>query len=382
MFAEDIIFCQPSWVMESSTVRMAVTHLGGHMGPVQFCKDDGSSSIDPYYLSPWQCEENTVPVGQSEKVLRGDFFCLPFGYAEPEMGCPSHGKTAGGLWSLDGYQSLNGVHELRITMQNALGPAHVMRQYFLRDGEGVVYDRTTVTGLSGARTVGHHAVLRVPPVHSPLLISTSPQVFGMTYPRQFDDLDGLPLQSLAIGAEFSDLLHVPLAANGDETADLSVYPTEGESTDLVQLAVAADDGQPAWTTAVNTQEGYLWFSLRDVAVLPSTLMWIENRARQFSPWNGRSCVLGLEDVCSFFDLGSKISRGENAFSSRGIKTVHEFKADVPLVVSYIQGVTRIPRGFGRVRTVECFEGSAIFTDTLGAKVCMALEAEFVFGKEL
>jgi len=266
-------------------------------------------------------------------------------------------------------------------MQNALGPANVMRQYFLRDGEEVVYDRTSITGLSGAQTIGHHVVLRVPSAHSPLLISTSPQIFGMTYPKQFDDLDGLSLQSLAIGAEFEDILHVPRVANGGEMANLSVYPTERESTDLIQLAVTAEDGQPAWTAVVNTEEGYLWFSLRDVAVLPCTLMWMENRARQFSPWNGRSCVLGLEDVCSFFDLGSKIAGKENAFSSRGIKTIHEFKASVPLTVSYIQGVTRIPRGFSRICTVECCEGSAIFTDILGAKVYVALDSEFLFGKE-
>lgn len=381
MFAEDIIFCQPSWVMESSTVRMALTCLGGHMGPVQFCKD-GRAAVDPYYVSPWQCEDNSVPIGQSERVLRGDFLCLPFGHAEPETGCPSHGKTAGEAWSLDGYQSRNGVHELRISMQNALGPANVTRQYFLRDGEEVVYDRATVTGLSGGYTVGHHAVLRLPAAHSPLLVSTSPQIFGMTYPRSFADLDAPSLQSLAIGAEFSDLFAVPLAGSCGVTADLSVYPMKRECADLIQLAVATNDGQPAWTAVVNPQEGYLWFSLRDVAVLPSTLLWIENRARQYSPWNGRSCVLGLEDVCSFFDLGSKISREENSFSSRGIKTVQEFRADVPLTVSYIQGATRVPRDFGRVCTVECADGSAVFTDTTGAKVSVALDAEFLSGKEL
>jgi hypothetical protein len=382
MFAEAIVFCQPSWVMESSTVRMAVTHLGGHMGPVHFCRDAKSGSIDPYYVSPWQCEDNTVPFGRSEKILRGDFFCLPFGYVEPELGCSSHGKTAGGLWSLDGYQVSNELHELRMSMQNALGPAHVLRQYFLRDGEEVVYDRTTVTGLSGAQTIGHHAVLRVPPAHSPLLISTSPQIFGMTYPKNIDDLDELSLQSLAIGAEFADLHHVPLVAGGGETADLRAYPTERASTDLIQLAVGAEDGQPAWTAVVNTLEGYLWFSLRDVAALPSTLMWMENRARQFSPWNGRSRVLGLEDVCSFFDLGSKIAGEQNAFSLRGIKTIQEFEPTVPFTVSYIQGATAIPRGFGRVSRVECCGGSTIFTDSFGAKVCVALEYEFLFGKNL
>jgi len=381
MFAQDIIFCQPSWVMESTTVRMAVTHLGAHMGPVQFCGKREGSSIEPYCVSPWQCEENTVPGGQSEKVLRGDFFCLPFGYSDPELECPSHGRTAGERWSLDGYKTWNGVHELRISMKNALGPANVVRQYFLRDGEDVVYDRTTVIGLSGAQTVGHHAVLRVPPAHASLLISTSPQLFGMTYPKQMDDANGSAVQSLAIGAQFESLLQVPLAANGSDTTDLTIYPTDRESTDLLQLAVAADEGQPAWTAAVNIKEGYLWFALRDVALLPSTLIWIENRGRKASPWNGRSCILGLEDVCSYFDLGSKVSAETNAFSSRSINTIHEFKPDAPLVVSYIQGATQVPYGFGRVNTVECRGGYATFTDAMGATVRLALDSDFLFGKE-
>jgi hypothetical protein len=204
----------------------------------------------------------------------------------------------------------------------------------------------------------------------------------MTYPKRGDDEGRAGLHSLAMGAPFDDLLHVPLAGNSGQTADLSVYPSERFSTDLVQVAVTAEAGQPAWTAAVNTQDGYLWFALRDVAVLPSTLMWMENRGRQSAPWKGRSCLLGLEDVCSFFDVGSDVSGRENAFSARGVKTVHAFQADVPWVVSYIQGATRVPGGFGRVRGVECAAGGATFTDDRGATVQVAADADFLFGKEL
>jgi hypothetical protein len=86
-------------------------------------------------------------------------------------------------------------------------------------------------------------------------------------------------------------------------------------------------------------------------------------------------------VCSFFDLGSKVSGESNAFSSRGIKTIHEFKADVPLVVSYIQGATQVPHEFGRVSNVDCRDGYAIFTDAMGLTVRLALDSDFLFGKE-
>ncbi|HEY1648924.1 MAG TPA: hypothetical protein VGF96_13160 [Terracidiphilus sp.] len=380
MFAEERVFCQPSWVMQSSTVRAAITHFGAQMGPVHFDCDQ-PRSLQPYHVSPWQCEKNWVPYGLPEKVLRGDFFCLPFGYAGPEAGMPSHGRTASGAWLFDYFRSLTGVHELRIHMTNALREAQVTRQFFLRDGENVVYDRTTISGLSGRHTLGHHAVLRLPHRQSSLLVSTSKQIFGMTYPEHLHSSEHPEHRSLALGSVFDDLTSVP-SSNDSSNIDCSIHPVRRGFTDLLQIGIQTEKEEPAWTAAVNTEDGYLWFSLRDAALLPSTIFWIENEGRGHAPWNGRNRSLGLEDVCSFFDAGSNASAAPNAFSERGIRTVQDFQANIPLSVAYIQGAVRTPQGFGKVHTVRCESNRVSFTDSNGKVVSANVAAGFLFGVDL
>ena len=71
------IVSQPSWVIRTSDVELAVTQLGGHMAPVTFHRRS-AAPVQPYYISPWQGERLKI----DEPVLvplRGDFFCLPFG---------------------------------------------------------------------------------------------------------------------------------------------------------------------------------------------------------------------------------------------------------------------------------------------------------------
>lgn len=378
MFREQTLFGQPSWLLESDRVSIAVTHTGAQMAPVHFQRNDGAA-IQPYHISPWQMEECTFPEGASEAILRGDFLCLPFGYAEPGLAMRSHGRTSGLPWMLEEPTSQGGAHSLQIAMDNALQSARVTRRFLLRDGENVVYDLTAVDGLDGTYTIGHHAVLRTPKRNEALLVSTSPQIFGMTFPGPFTEPGNEASQKLAIAAEFKDLRSVP-AMSGDGSVACSAYPAQRDSSDLLQVALQSTPGTPAWTAAVNTEEGYLWFTLRDSALLPSTILWIENCGRNGFPWNGRNCSIGIEDVCSYFDKGSDASCALNAFSRRGIKTAQSFSRFIPYYLPYIQGAIAVPAGFGRVQSVTCNENSISFFDSYGACVSTSLDTGFVLGK--
>lgn len=381
MLTEETVFCQLSWVMESDAVRMAVTQLAGHMAPVEFGLGSGAS-VQPFHISPWQCEETAYLDGRSEKCLRGDFFCLPFGTADPEDGTPKHGKTPSAPWALGGHKTEGGVQTLSLQMEDILHGARATREFSLRDGESIVYDRTTIAGLDGSYTMGHHAVLRVPVKEQALLVSTSKQALGMTFPAPFADPGNAEYQSLAIAAEFSDLSKVPSFFKDVPDQDCSRYPARKGFSDLVQIGVVAEKGKPAWSAAVNSEEGYVWFSLRDPALLPSTILWIENAGRHRAPWNGRNSSLGIEDVCAYFDTGSASSRKENPFSKRGIATVHAFQKNRPDTISYLQGAVRTPAGFTHVRTVRCEDGRLTLADAAGKEVSCAVRTGFVFGENL
>jgi hypothetical protein len=379
MFREEMIFGQRSWLLESDTTQIAVTHTGAHMAPVFFRSGHGAR-IQPYHISPWQTEECKLAEGASESILRGDFLCLPFGYAEPGLAMRSHGRSAGQPWTLENAVSQSGVHCLRIRMDDALQSARLTRSFLLKDGENVIYDLASVDGLDGTYTIGHHAVLRTPKRSEALLVSTSRLAFGMTYPEPFVEPGSGESQALAVAAEFDALTSVPAISNDGTTVDCSAFPIRPGRSDLLQVSAHPEQEIPAWTTAVNTEEDYLWFALRNPALLPSTILWIEVCGRRSSPWNQRNCSLGIEDVCSYFDRGSVTAKAANVFSNRGIKTVQTFCRETPYLLPYLQGAISVPPEFGRVQAMRCEADGVSFTDIHGSRVTAPVQTNFVFGE--
>ena len=96
-----IVRGQPSWRIASPHVEAFVTELGGHLGPVSFRL--GGKRIEPYSVAPWAEERIDPATPNILRVLRGDFFCMPFGGNEtPYRGerHPVHGETANARWEL------------------------------------------------------------------------------------------------------------------------------------------------------------------------------------------------------------------------------------------------------------------------------------------
>jgi hypothetical protein len=131
-----------------------------------------------------------------------------------------------------------------------------------------------------------------------------------------------------------------------------VRPARRGFEDLVMIVNDANQ-EFSWTTVTFPGEGYVWFALKDPRVLRQTVFWISNGGRHYAPWNGRHVnVMGLEEVTSYFHLGLAESARKNPLSERGIPTCVELDAKKPLVVRYVMGIARIPRGFDRVVAVD------------------------------
>jgi hypothetical protein len=122
--------------------------------------------------------------------------------------------------------------------------------------------------------------------------------FAQTCPERFEDPALGGYNSLKVGATFRDLRRVPLAAGG--TTDLTRYPARAGFEDLVMLS-ARTGTRFGWTAVTFPQQRYVWFALKNPAVLASTVLWHSNGGRHYAPWSGRHRgVLGLEDVTSYF----------------------------------------------------------------------------------
>ena len=378
----ETIDAQPSWILESPQVRLAVTKVGGQMAPVTVLRDSGKP-VQPYHVSPWQNEGLKDLPAPVLTALRGDWFCLPFGGngdAFRHEKHPPHGEVAGAEWTYVDTKHDGGRHTLVLAFEPQARKGKIVKELSLVEGHNAVYSRHIVTGFSGPAPCGHHATLAMPDEPGVFRVSTSPIEFGMTNPSRFSDPAKREYQALAIAAPFTDLAHVPLLEKGTGDADLTRLPARQGYADLVQVVNKQD--ATAWTCATRTDEGWLWYALKDPKVLRSTLFWIENRGRHGSPWNGRNNCLGLEDVTSFFADGLAASAGANLLTRRGVPTAIEFSADKPTEIRYIQGVTRVPEGFGKVVAAEYAPGSVTFVAEGGGRVTVPVRHEFLSGAAL
>jgi len=340
----------PSVRVASRDVEAFVTLRGGHLAPVTFARR--GHKIQPYHIAPWAGEKPEPEGPEIIRVLRGDFFCMPFGANQtPHRGekHPVHGETANGAWTLESLEHKAGRATARLSMNTTIRKGRVEKVITLLDGHNVVYCQHILSGMSGPMSFGHHAMLRFPPQPGSGALSASPFLFGQVFPGAFEDPAQFGYSSLKPGAEFLSLRAVPMAAGGK--TNLTYYPARRGFEDLVML-ISDLDGPFAWTAVTFPKQGYVWFALKNPRLLRQTILWHSNGGRHYPPWNGRHTnVLGIEDVLSYFHLGLAESVRPNPISQRGIPTHMTLDPRQPTVVPYIMGVAIIPTGFDRVVSI-------------------------------
>lgn len=365
------ILGQPSHLIATKEVQVAVTVTGGQLAPATFKL--GRRSIQPFSVAPWHNEKLAAGTPSILRVLRGDFFCLPFGAnATPYRGeqHPVHGETANNRWQLESATKTS----LHLSMRTKIRVGRVDKKITLVPGQTVIYQEHTLTGMTGPINFGHHAMLHF---QSPGRLSTSKRALGQVFvePTELPEKQGYSL--LKPGAEFDDLTAVPTITG--QMTDLSRYPNRRGYEDIAILC-ADPKLALAWTAVTFPAEGYVWFSLRDPRVLASTLLWMSNGGRYYAPWNGRHVnVMGVEDITGYFHYGLAQSVAPNPLSRRGIKTHHILNPQTPFTVKHIMGVAGIPKGFDQVRELIPGKDSITLVSDSGRQVKVAASPDFVRG---
>jgi hypothetical protein len=227
-------------------------------------------------------------------------------------------------------------------------------------------------------TFGHHAMLKFPDREGSGIISTSPFVFAATAPQPVELPENRGYSMLAPDRRFERLDRVP-TITGEET-DLTRYPARKGFEDLVML-VSAPTGDFAWSAVSFPDERYVWFALKNPESLHNTVLWLSNRGRYYAPWSGRhECVLGIEEVTSYFHYGLAESVAANPVSDLGYPTFETFDPSESCEIRYLFGVAATPPGFGRVNAIEPSGEQAItITDRAGTSVQASVDWHFVMG---
>jgi len=360
---------QPSWRIAVPEVEAFVTRNGGHLAPVSFkCK---GRRVQPLAVAPWAEEKLSADTPTILRVLRGDLFCMPFGWNwVPYRGekYATHGETANEKWRLEEI----GPGRLHLSLKTKTRPGRVDKYVELRKGHTAIYQRHRIFGMKGPMNLGHHAMIYF---QSEGNISTSHFVFAQVFPDLAEHPEEGGYQSLKPGARFTSLSRVPLLAGG--YADLSRYPARRGYEDLGML-ISAASVPFAWTAVTFPAERYAWFALKDPRVLRGTVFWISNGGRHYPPWNGRHVnVMGLEEVTSCFHYGLAQSASRNSLRARGYPTFVALNALRPYTVNYIMAVTDVPKGFSRVASITQSPGAVILRSDKGRAVRVPLDVEFL-----
>jgi hypothetical protein len=312
---------------------VSVERLGGMLGPTLFVLPDGRQ-VAPFQVAPWAGEAGSEDLPGILKRLRGEWPCVPFGSdadRAAEAGWPGsqaaatvdpfpHGFSSNNEWR---FEEAEGSIALAIDYPDA-HPVRGLRRRVTPDANGAALDFELEIEVRHdcVLPIGLHPTFRLPAKPGAVRIEVGSEVSGMTFPAPVD-----ASSIFAQGALLQPWHDVPLAAGG--RLDVRQVPLPQATEELVQLI-----DMPGRAALWNMAEGYRVKLSWNAEHYPSALLWFSNRGRQLAPWNGRHLALGLEPICSAFDLGQQVSAAENPISRRGVRTARQFRAGEKFVTRY------------------------------------------------
>jgi hypothetical protein len=315
----------------------SVQALGGMLGPVTFLLPDGRQ-VSPLHVAPWFDDPDRKAHPPILQELRGEWPCVPFGTDAPRHlpeGWSATGETFGGAGVPHGHSSnsewvFNNVAPDRIDLTCVYPDTHPIRRLtrtIAADPQAPALDISlTVEARRPCRLpIGLHPTLRLPTTGTARL---EPPIFrqGRVFPLDVELGQGI----LAPGASFDALEAVRCRDGGYRS--LARLPLSEDTEELVQL-IGVSGG-----FRLHHPEGWKVALTWDTGHFPSLLLWISNRGRSYSPWNGRHVALGVEPISAAFDLGPAISTAPNPISAAGFATAQAFDPEQPFTTQYRIGV--------------------------------------------
>ena len=340
---------EPSYTISNDLVSVFITVQAGHL--TASFHTGANETVNPFFIPPWWCEAQDQNLDEIINVLRGDFFCFPFGANEESYEGKKyavHGKTANANWDFVSFKEQKRTKELILSMDLDYEEGRVDKTITLCENEPIIYNRHTINGFTGKIPIGHHPTLQLPNREGAGIIDISEPLAGFTTPEPIEDPKMGGYSQLQPNYEISDRSKV-LCMNG-QSIDLTRYPGPKGFDDIV-IFINDSSRDFVYTALSLPEEGYLYFNLKNPKVLSSTLFWMPNGGRHYAPWNGRMTAgLGMEEISGFYHYGITPSIEKNFFQEKGYKTYVEIDGK-PFEVKLIMGVVPIEKSFQGVEDI-------------------------------
>lgn len=284
-----------------------------------------SLSYPVLYRAPWLDDaEACAPLPPLMQRLAGEWVGVPFGHSAHDgdgfFQHAPHGLPVNGRWDIAGHQ--NDAIQLRFTFPADYPLAFLQRDIRLCD-DGQVSFQLTINARRACRLpIGLHPIFPIGGEAGEVLLSAENSVGGVVYPQATE----AGVSQLHPLARFAHLDTVP-GLEG-KTVNLQRLPLPYRTEEIVQL-LSPVSGIRLHYPAQQRQVTLRW----DTQQLPHCLLWFSNGGRAYAPWNGRNLCLGVEPICSAWDLGPE-SLKENALTAQGYATAIDFTPETPVTVTY------------------------------------------------
>ncbi len=288
---------------------------GGHIADCRLC----GSPLNALWESPWPTIEPQTFSPSEHAALYGDgpvgkFLCgytghaLALGYfgmpspPEAEEGLPLHGEAASAEWHVLSLASDDDCAALAMEVNLPVHHLHFRREVSLPAGAFTASVTEVVSNLS-RNEIEFQWVQHVA-FGEPLFTNGEANLFvsatyGKTWPVGYEGHE-----LLSSNSEFR-WPHAP-SMNG-QSADLS-QPFARDGTGFVASVLTDSGRNNAFVVVHNRRLALVAGYSFDRTIFPWIALWEENRARQYSPWNGRTRVRGVEFGTSPMPLGLEHAR--------------------------------------------------------------------------
>ncbi len=304
---------------------VSVETLGGMLGPTLFVLPDGRQ-IAPFHIAPWFDGDEASDQPGILQRLRGEWPCVPFGAAshrtnrdgwpasdpefEPDPFPHGYGSNHDWRWldsaeneialAID-YPADHPISGLRRTVRPVAGNTAIDFVLAIKARRDCVLP------------IGLHPVFRLPAQVGAMRLDIAAKA-ACTLPGKVDP------SSIFAPDQMAQDWHA-IALTDGTTLDPGAVPLQRHTEELLQLLEVGGRAE-LYSLAENYRVRLDW----NAEHFPHLLLWFSNFGRRQKPWNGRHLALGVEPVCSAFDLGSQISSQPNPIAARHGRTAHAFRA--------------------------------------------------------
>jgi hypothetical protein len=314
---------------------LAIQTLGGMVGPVTFLLADGRQ-VSPLHVAAWGNDTARFSLPGILQRLRGEWPCVPFGAdADRQLSTDwsvkgvrlagfesPHGYSSNADWRWVGDSDESATLVLDYPIEHPIGR---LTRRVIPDPQApaIDFELTIIARRDCALPIGLHPVFRVPAKPDALRLMPGAYRAVRTYPGEVEPGHALFAENM----RFANLGQAPRRDGG--VIDASRLPFAESAEDLLQLlavdgAMALHYGDESYVARLTWRPEHF----------PSLLLWFSNHGRQYYPWLGRHRALGVEPICSAFDLGPALSSGANPIADEGVMTTRRFVADEPFVTRY------------------------------------------------